>query len=84
MNRCLSIKSQLYRLRMTEKTSIGTHLSNVSSLVGQLANIGVEIPHEELVDRVPTNLPLNWDVFKLLVFGTEKSMTYEELESLIL
>jgi hypothetical protein len=50
MNRRLSLKSQLYSLKMTERMTIEEHLRNVSSLTGQLVNIGFAIPDEELVD----------------------------------
>jgi hypothetical protein len=50
LNRRLSLKSQLYSLKMTERMTIEEHLRNVSSLTGQLVNIGFAIPDEELVD----------------------------------
>jgi hypothetical protein len=56
MNRRMSIKSQLYNLKMSEKTSVEEHLCTVSSLIAQLANIGTIVPDEELVDRVLTSL----------------------------
>ena len=39
MNQRLSLMSQLYSLKMTEKTSLESHLASISTLVGQLANI---------------------------------------------
>jgi hypothetical protein len=56
MNKHLSLKSQFYSLKMTKKISIEEHLRHVSTLTGQLANIGITIPDDELVDRVFTSL----------------------------
>jgi hypothetical protein len=64
MNRRLSLKSQLYSLKMIEKMSIEEHLHNVSSLTRQLANIGITISDEEIVDRVLTSLPSSWETFR--------------------
>jgi hypothetical protein len=41
-------------------------------LTSELANIGVVIPDEELVDRVLTSLPSNLNVFKQMVYGRER------------
>jgi hypothetical protein len=49
---------------MTEKMTIEEHLRNVSSLTSQLANIGITILDEELVDQVLTSLPSSWDTFR--------------------
>jgi hypothetical protein len=64
MNRRLTLKSQLYSLKMTKKMTIEEHLWNVSTFTGQIANIGIAIPNEELVDRVLTSLPSSWDLWK--------------------
>jgi hypothetical protein len=56
MNRRLTLKSQLYNLKMTEKMNIEEHLRSVSTITGALANIGVIVPDNELVDRVLTSL----------------------------
>jgi hypothetical protein len=52
----LTLKSQLYSLKMTEKMSIDEHLRNISSLTGQLANTGVIVPDNELVDQALTSV----------------------------
>jgi hypothetical protein len=41
---------------MTEKMSIDEHLRNISSLTGQLANTGVIVPDNELVDQALTSV----------------------------
>jgi hypothetical protein len=84
MNRRLSIKSQLYSLRMTEKMNIEDLLCTVSDLTGQLANIGVVVPDEELVDRVLTSLPTSWDVLCQLATQCEHPITFAELEAMLL
>jgi hypothetical protein len=55
MNRRLTLKGELYSLKMNEKTSIDEHLKAISMLVGQLANIDIAILDEELVNRVLTS-----------------------------
>jgi hypothetical protein len=84
MNRRLSIKSQLYSLRMSEKMSIEDLLRTVSDLTGQLANIGVIVPDEELVDRILTSLPSSWDVLRQLTTQRERPITFAELEAMLL
>jgi hypothetical protein len=41
---------------MTEKITIEEHLWSVSNFIGQLANIGIAMLKEELVDKILTNL----------------------------
>jgi hypothetical protein len=53
------LKQQLYNLKMSEKTTIDEHLRNISSLASQLANIGIVVANDELVDLILTNLPPN-------------------------
>jgi hypothetical protein len=72
MNRQLILKQQLYSLKMTHKTTIDEYLRTINTLTSELANIGVVIPDEELVDRVLTSLPSNWNVFKQMVYGRER------------
>jgi hypothetical protein len=84
MNRRLSLKSQLYNLNMIEKLSIEEHLRHVNSLIGQLANRGITITDDELVDRVLTSLPTSWDMLREMIFGRERPPTSDELEGLLL
>jgi hypothetical protein len=84
MNRRLSLKSELYSLKMSEKTSIEEHLKAVSILVGQLANIGIAVPDEELVDCVLTSLPSSWKIFRTMTSNRENPISYSELENLML
>jgi hypothetical protein len=84
MNRRLSIKSQFYSLRMSEKMSIEDLLRTVSDLTGQLANIGVVVPDEELVDRVLTSLPSSWDVLHQLATQRECPIIFAKLEAMLL
>jgi hypothetical protein len=79
MNRRLSIKSQLYSLRMSEKMSIEDLLQTVNDLTSQLTNIGVVVPDEELVDRVLTSLPSSWDVLRQLATQREHPITFAKL-----
>jgi hypothetical protein len=56
----------------------------VSSLIAQLANIGIIVLDEELVDRVLTNLPSNWTIFRQMICGKECPLSFIELESLLI
>jgi hypothetical protein len=67
MNRRLSLKSQFYSLKMMDKMTIEEHLRTVSSLTSQLANIGIAIPNEELVDCILISLLSNWETFRQMV-----------------
>jgi len=52
---------------MIEKTTIKDHLRNISFLIGQLANIGIVVVNDELVDCVHTNLLPSWRTFRQLI-----------------
>jgi hypothetical protein len=69
---------------MIEKISMEEHLCHVSTLTGQLANIGIAIPNDELVDRVLTSLPVSWDILGQMISSRERPPTYDELEGLLL
>jgi hypothetical protein len=69
---------------MTKKMTIEEHLWNVSTFTGQIANIGIAIPNEELVDRVLTSLPSSWDTLRQMISGREHPLTYGNLESMLL
>ena len=84
INRRMILKSQLYSLKMSEKTTIEEHLRTVSSLIAQLANIGTLIPDEELVDRVLTSLPASWSIFRQMICGRERALSFLELEGLLI
>ena len=84
MNRRMTLKSQLYSLKMSEKSTVEEHLRNVSSLLAQLANIGTLIPDEEIVDRVLTSLPASWSIFRQMICGREHPLSFLELEALLI
>lgn len=44
-------------------------------LVSQLANIGIDILDEKLIDWILTSLSSNWDVFEQHISTKEKSRT---------
>ena len=83
-NRRLTLKNQFYSLRMTEKQSMEEHLRSVNSIVNQLANIGVLLPDEDLVDRVLMSLPSSWTFMRQLINARENPITYSGLEALLL
>jgi hypothetical protein len=84
MNRRLTLKSQLYSLSMTDKMSVEEHLRNVSTIVGQLVNLGIIVPDDELVDRVLTSLPTSWLIFRQMITNKENFMSFVELENLMI
>jgi hypothetical protein len=84
MNRRLTLKSQLYGLLMTDRMSIEEHLRNVSTIVGQLANIGIVVLDEELVDRVLTSLPTSWLIFRQMITNREHPVSFAKLENLMI
>jgi hypothetical protein len=84
MNRRLTIMSQLYSLQMTEIMTVEDLLRTVNDLTRQLANIGVIVPDDELVDRELTSLPVSWNVFRQLALQRERSFTFAKLESMLL
>ena len=53
----LALKTQLYNLRLTEKSSMEDHTQNISQIVGQLAAINVIIPDDKIVDCTLMSLP---------------------------
>ena len=83
-NRKLALKTQLYNLRLTEKSSMEDHTRNISQIVGQLASINVIIPDDEIVDRTLMSLPSSWSWIRHMVSTRETPITFAELESLLL
>jgi hypothetical protein len=84
MNKRLSLNSDLYTIKMTEKMFLEEHLMKVNNIVCQLANIGVAVLDEELVDRGLTSLPNSWDIFRQLVSTQEHPLSFADLESMLL
>ena len=60
------------------------HLRKVSELTRQLANIGVVVPDEELVDRVLTSLPPSWEVFRCMASNREMPYSLSKLKGRLL
>lgn len=56
---------------MTKKPTVLEHLKDITTLMSQLANIGIVVLDEELVDCIVTSLPSNWNIFRQMVFGKE-------------
>ena len=69
---------------MIEKTIVDDHLRNINTITNQLANIGIVVPNEELLDRVFTSVPLNWSIFKQMASKKENPYSFSELESLMI
>ncbi len=44
------LKSQLYNFKMIEKKNIEEQLRKVNNIIGQFANIGIEMLDKKLVD----------------------------------
>ena len=84
MNRRLSLKSKFYSIWMIEKASIEELLQSINSLITQLANIGIAIPDEELVDMVLTSLPPSWEIFRQMISNQDNQPSFEALENLLL
>jgi hypothetical protein len=69
---------------MSERTNINEHLRSIGSLTTQLANIGIVVADDELVDLVLTSLPPSWSVFRQTMTGKENPSNFSDLESLLL
>jgi hypothetical protein len=69
---------------MTNRMSVEEHLRNVSTIVGQLANLGIIVPDEELVDRVLTSLSTSWLIFRQMITNREHVVSFTELENLLI
>jgi hypothetical protein len=57
---------------------------SIGSIIAQLANIGVVIPDDEMVDHVLTSLPTSWDIFRQMVSGRENPPSYPKFEMLLI
>jgi hypothetical protein len=83
-SRRMSLKEQLYSLRLAEGKSISEHLQSVNLIVTQLVGLGVNTPDEDLVDITLNSLPKSWSVFRQIQKGREHTPTFPELEGLML
>ena len=84
INMRLTLNFQLYSLKMGENSTIKEHLRSVSDIKCQLANIGVQVLDEELVDRILTSLLSSWVVFRQMLASREHPFIHVEFKSHLL
>jgi hypothetical protein len=83
-SRRLALKEQFYSLKLAEGKGITDHLQEINLLVTQLANLGIAIPDEDLVDLTLNSLPKSWSTFQQIKKGRERTPLFSELEGLLL
>ncbi|MCQ7691360.1 DDE-type integrase/transposase/recombinase, partial [Salmonella enterica] len=77
----LYLKQSLYMLRMTEGTSILSHLDKFDSLVMDLENIDAKIDDEDKALLLLCSLPQSFKHFRdTLIYGKE-TVSYQEIKS---
>lgn len=64
---------------MTKRQPMEEHLQSVNFIVNQVANIGVLLSNEDVVDRVLMNLPHSWIFMGQLVNARENTILYTAL-----
>jgi hypothetical protein len=69
---------------MTNRMSVGEHLRNVNTIVGQLANMGIVVPYEELLDLVFKSLLASWFIFRQMITNRENFVYFAKLENLMI
>ena len=80
LNRQMTLKTDLYNLRMSNKTSIENHLKSINMLVAQLGNINVVLPEEELVTRIIMSLLESWSLYCQFILARERAVSSLELQ----
>jgi hypothetical protein len=80
----MSLKEQLYSLRLAEGKGIGEHLQSMNFIVTQLVGLRIDIPDEDLVDITLNSLPKSWSIFRQIQKGREHMPTFPKLEGLML
>ena len=83
-SRRLALKEQFYSLKLAEGKGIADHLQEINLLVTQLANLGIAILDEDLVDLTLNSLPKSWSTFRQIQKGRERTPLFSELEGLLL
>ena len=83
-SRRLSLKEQLYSLKLAKGKGIGDHLQQINLIVIQLVHLGIHTPDEDLVDITLNSLPRTWATFKQIQKGRDRVPTFPELEGLLL
>ena len=77
----LYLKQKLYMLRMTEGTSILSHLDKFDSLIMDLKNVEVKIEDEDQAILLLCSLPQSFKYFRdTMIYGKE-SVSYDSIKS---
>ena len=84
MSRKLTLKEQLYTLKLAEGIILAQHLQDKNLLVKQLARMGVVTSYEDLVGKVLNSLPKNWSTFRHIQWRCDRPLLFPELEGLLL
>ncbi|KAH0765169.1 hypothetical protein KY285_001040 [Solanum tuberosum] len=81
----LCLKERLYTLRMSEGSSIQSHLDAYNSIIIDLENLEVKFEDENKVVLLIVSLPSTYKHFKeIMLYGNNKTLSYEYVESNLL
>jgi hypothetical protein len=75
----MSLKNELYDMKMNDEENITSYFVRISQLRDQLQDIEEIISEKELVNIVLNGHPKTWDAFSASMNTTKEYPTFEEL-----
>ena len=79
----LYLKQSLYMLRMSEGTSITSHLDNFDSIISDLSNIDVKMEDEDKALLLLCSQPSSFKHFRETMLYGKKTVKYDDVKSVL-
>jgi hypothetical protein len=81
----LRLKERLYTIRMSEGTSMQSHLNEFNSIIVDLESLDVKIDDEDKAILLVVSLPTSFKHFKeIILYGNYTSLSFENVKSNLL
>jgi hypothetical protein len=81
----LRLKEHLYTIRISEGTSMHSHLNEINSIIVDLESLDVKIDYEDKAILLVVSLPPSFKHFKeIMLYGNHTSLSFENVKSNLL
>jgi gag-polypeptide of LTR copia-type len=77
----LQLKLRLYTLCMDEGTSLCDHLAKFTSILNDLAKLGIKVDDEDQTLLLLCSLPASYKLFRDLMVYSREMITLEDVKS---
>jgi hypothetical protein len=77
----LRLKEHLYTIRISEGTSMHSHLNEINSIIVDLESLDVKIDYEDKAILLVVSLPPSFKHFKeIMLYGNHTSLSFENVK----